>query len=586
MSTCARSGMAWRLFVFLLLTTVAAAPLPGGLVGYWNFDGNVEDQSGTGNDGELIDAVYDDDVPDVIGAGQSLSFELPTDHVFIEADESLNSSIFTLSMFINDRGQVDGINRFTSRAGDSFETGVDFVFGTQAISFYSPSSGWQSTSYVTSLEEWQHVAFVADVDTMTLYVDGEPIDDPFPFSAVPSGFMHIGNRHNDIEGFYGLIDDVALWDVPLPEESIAELASGTRTPLTIVPPDPPVVPEPILTIGSSVADWRESTVSIDGGPLGEWDPSGDPSPPDVTTFTLEPIPTAADLIPHINAAAGVLDVEGIVASPDVHYYRTTFDLTSTDFLSADLRLAIDNGAQVYINGELVATETSFLTENWALPLPSLSISETGEVTAVKFEEWAESFDGWNTGENEILLAVRNPFEELDPAGGFAFRLDFYSTAPAVRGDFNGNGEIDLEDIDLLTVASASGTNPEEYDLTGDGFVDQADVTEWAKAKDIGYTWIGDANFDGQFNTGDFVQVLGIGKYELPGATAVWSEGDWNGDGVFGTGDLVAALSDGGYEIGPRTDVSAVPEPLTLTQFSLGLLGLFALRQRAKRILCV
>ena len=67
-------------------------------------------------------------------------------------------------------------------------------------------------------------------------------------------------------------------------------------------------------------------------------------------------------------------------------------------------------------------------------------------------------------------------------------------------------------------------------------MNQADVTEWAKSKEIGYTWIGDADFDGQFDTGDFVQVLGIGKYEQPGATAVWSEGDWNGDGVFGTGD--------------------------------------------------
>ena len=142
------------------------------------------------------------------------------------------------------------------------------------------------------------------------------------------------------------------------------------------------------------------------------------------------------------------------------------------------------------------------------------------------------------------------------------------------GDFNENGEIDLEDIDILTEQSASGAHLPQYDLTGDGFVNEADVNMWAKDKEIGYTWIGDANYDGQFNTGDFVQVLGGGKYEDANSTAVWSEGDWNGDGVFGTGDLVAALGDGGYELGPRTDVAAVPEPASSLFALIAALGLW------------
>ena len=64
------------------------------------------------------------------------------------------------------------------------------------------------------------------------------------------------------------------------------------------------------------------------------------------------------------------------------------------------------------------------------------------------------------------------------------------------------------------------------------------------------TWIGDANLDGEFNSGDFVQVFAAGKYET-GDFAGWEEGDFTGDWQFNGSDLVDAFVDGGYEIGPR-----------------------------------
>ena len=100
--------------------------------------------------------------------------------------------------------------------------------------------------------------------------------------------------------------------------------------------------------------------------------------------------------------------------------------------------------------------------------------------------------------------------------------------------------------------------------------------------------------DGEFNTGDLVQVLIAGKYEkhsidawgfVHRESATWSEGDWNCDGVFDTGDLVLALQDGGYEMGPREPV-AVPEPTSLMPVLLGLFGLATLRGRTLRLLRV
>jgi hypothetical protein len=241
-------------------------------------------------------------------------------------------------------------------------------------------------------------------------------------------------------------------------------------------------------------------------------------------------------------------------------------------------LAIDNGAQVYLNGELVATETSFLVENWALPLPSIAISESGEITAVKFEEWAESFDGWNVGENEVLLAVRNPFEENDPAGGFAFRLDFFSSTPIVAGDYDGDGLLTAADIDILSAAVRDNNQDPKFDLNDDGSVDQGDRAVWVE--ELKNTYFGDADLDGEFNSSDMVQVFVQGKYETLEA-AGWEAGDWNGNNLFDSSDMVVAFVGGGYEKGPKPNaaVSAVPEPGAIVLLAIGVWGLFSCRQR-------
>ena len=150
----------------------------------------------------------------------------------------------------------------------------------------------------------------------------------------------------------------------------------------------------------------------------------------------------------------------------------------------------------------------------------------------------------------------------------------------VLGDYNENGELDAGDLDLQAIAISEGNNPPAYDLTGDGLVDFADRQMWVD--DLKNTWIGDANLDLEFNSGDMVQVFVAGKYET-GEVATWNEGDWNGRPEFGSGDMVAAFAAGGYEQGQRpvAATAAVPEPSTLTALALGLLGLWPCRRRRR-----
>ena len=159
-------------------------------------------------------------------------------------------------------------------------------------------------------------------------------------------------------------------------------------------------------------------------------------------------------------------------------------------------------------------------------------------------------------------------------------------------DFDASDALDGNDIDWLSEEIRGGWSvrvpswlPDAmFDVNSDSLVDLEDHRIWVK--DLKYTWFGDADLNGEFNSGDMVQVFAAGKYEqleleckrnhATGTCAPlyagWAEGDWDGDGVFTSSDMVTAFVDGGYEKGPRTDAVAVPEPGGWVLLSLGLVG--------------
>ncbi|MCA9215981.1 MAG: SUMF1/EgtB/PvdO family nonheme iron enzyme [Planctomycetales bacterium] len=127
-------------------------------------------------------------------------------------------------------------------------------------------------------------------------------------------------------------------------------------------------------------------------------------------------------------------------------------------------------------------------------------------------------------------------------------------------DLNGDGTLDVEDIDLLSAQVRQRTLNTAYDLDDDQIVDRDDRRFWVEH--VAKTYFGDANLDGQFNSSDIVHVSTINEYEDGiEANSTWATGDWDGDGEFSSGDFVYAFMHDGYELGPRQSrIAAVPEP--------------------------
>jgi hypothetical protein len=144
---------------------------------------------------------------------------------------------------------------------------------------------------------------------------------------------------------------------------------------------------------------------------------------------------------------------------------------------------------------------------------------------------------------------------------------------AVPGDFNGNGQIDLGDLDVHSQLIKDGDLI--GDVNGDGVTNFDDRVAWTEQ--FQNSWLGDSNADGEFGSGDFVSVFTTAKYET-GQMATYAEGDWNGDMVFDSGDFVAVFTVGGYEQGQRP-VANVPEPAGISLLAIGLLAFIGRRRR-------
>lgn len=222
-----------------------------------------------------------------------------------------------------------------------------------------------------------------------------------------------------------------------------------------------------------------------------------------------------------------------------------------------------NSLELFVNGELVALED--------FPIPDEQFSDNAQSVLIGNRHactncsWFGLLDDVALWDRDLSAAEVSDLFTRGLGGG-----------PSVPGDFNANGVLDSGDLNLLAAAVRSMSSDRKFDLNVDGKVNDADHLLWIKDPKFAHTYVGDADLNGEFQSGDFVKTFLAGKYETP-QPAGWEEGDWDGNGTFGSADFVAAFLDGGYELGPRPAI-AVPEPTSATILSVTILA-FGVRLR-------
>jgi len=169
-------------FSILFISGIAYADITDGLVAYYPFEGNANDESGNGNDGKAYGTVTY--VPGV--AGFAASFDNETDYIKVPDDNSLHfeTGDFSISCFVNVRnvpehpewpygssGRIASKRYFDPNPPNQWSLGYLYE---NRIEFWTFDSDGESAIEATDLHlnTTYHVAAIRKGQEMSIYIDG------------------------------------------------------------------------------------------------------------------------------------------------------------------------------------------------------------------------------------------------------------------------------------------------------------------------------------------------------------------------------------------------------------------------------
>jgi len=223
--------------IFGLATITFAQTVPSyvpttGLVGWWPFNGNANDESSNTNNGTVNGATLTSDRNGI--ANSAFSFDGLDDYISATPTLPTGSSPRTVSCWFKTiagsipTSQYPNIQAMTGW-GNPFSGAVIFPQFVQAPAgkayFESGSSGNQLFSQNAVNEGiWHQIVTTYDGSRVKMYIDTTLQDSSAVVSlGTISSFFGIGNVSWANVPFQGQIDDVGLWDRALTQQEITDL---------------------------------------------------------------------------------------------------------------------------------------------------------------------------------------------------------------------------------------------------------------------------------------------------------------------------------------------------------------------------
>jgi hypothetical protein len=232
------------LFILLALLAIQRvfAQVPSyvptnGLVGYWPFNGNANDESGNGNNGSYTGVLTNDR----FGFSQSaISLNGMNNLITLPGSNSLNTDNFTISFWtlpnsynIHNKiqyGVIGGSLRYSLNWSNSF---IGYSPMTCAGGY--ASSGNSTSINGVSLSQWHLITFVIEGTSTKFYLNGNLIQIVNTAVALtcflPNMNLYFGGDigGGSIEYYNGLFDDIGIWNRTLSQQEITNLYNSVSS---------------------------------------------------------------------------------------------------------------------------------------------------------------------------------------------------------------------------------------------------------------------------------------------------------------------------------------------------------------------
>lgn len=205
------------------------------------------------------------------------------------------------------------------------------------------------------------------------------------------------------------------------------------------------------------------------------------------------------------------------------------------------------------------------------PTFSWVFSPEGDKTSYSFDQQFDpSEPGIRIGDGTTCA----PFGSL-PGCDLTFSLLAAGDPPVgLFGDFDMNGLIEAEDIDILSAEVRNSSTDLTFDLNDDGSIDPGDRTAWVDG--VG-TLFGDADLNGVVAFADFLALA-----QNFGLDAGWGQGDFDGDATIRFADFLVLAQNFGLSANAASAV-AVPEPASfLNMLAVLVFGVLRTRKSMRK----